>query len=189
MTVTAEPTNFSSSASQMGLEVPLAEPKQSAWQARRQKRRNSKKKQLESMPEDEYDPYESDPGESYRDHCERLEEEEGGGGQSKTCLALPKFLRKSRSPTTTLQPLNDDSWEEEHPTPQSLPKDLARLCYSLRSNIGNGSQAQDEEMQQRLLRPNNVHINVSHWSDFGKRNYMEDRYVPICVVFYLPIPS
>ena len=35
-------------------------------------------------------------------------------------------------------------------------------------------------MERRELRPNNIHINVSHWSDFGGRNYMEDRYV--CVV-------
>mmetsp|Transcript_1335 Transcript_1335/g.1452 ORF Transcript_1335/g.1452 Transcript_1335/m.1452 type:complete len:336 (+) Transcript_1335:1-1008(+) len=31
-------------------------------------------------------------------------------------------------------------------------------------------------MERRELRPNNIHINVSHWSDFGGRNYMEDRY-------------
>jgi hypothetical protein len=39
-------------------------------------------------------------------------------------------------------------------------------------------------MERRELRPNNVRMNVSHWSDEGGRPYMEDRYVRYA--FYLP---
>merc|ERR1740133_52367 len=64
--------------------------------------------------------------------------------------------------------------------PASLPRDLARVRYSLRTAIGDGTDVQPggsaAMMERRDLRPNNIHINVSHWSDFGGRNYMEDRY-------------
>ena len=67
-------------------------------------------------------------------------------------------------------------------SPASLPHDLARVRYSLRTTIGDGTEIQPDGrsaamMERRDLRPNQIHINVSHWSDFGGRNYMEDRYV------------
>lgn len=148
------------------------------------------------LPKKEADPYDSDPGESYRDHCERIQEE-----RSRSCLAIPRFLKDGKfrtrhnsvgnidgtttatsppSPlisepeTSMLNPL------EEKSTPASLPRDLARVRYSLRTSIGDGTDAQPggsaSMMERRELRPNNIHINVSHWSDFGGRNYMEDRY-------------
>lgn len=178
---------MSSTASQMGYEVPLgtepSKPSESAWQARRRRRRNKilqeqseketkPKRNLDDLefPEDEYDPYESDPGESYREHCERLDD-----NKTRTCLAIPKFLAKKDSDTVATapaSPFSDDSYE----MPASLPRDLARVRYSLRSAIGDGSsEVKPKNMEQRELRPNNVHINVSHWSDFGGRNYMEDR--------------
>eukprot|EP00980_Cylindrotheca_fusiformis_P006764 scaffold1413_cov117-Cylindrotheca_fusiformis.AAC.4 len=184
MTAIDKRSSFASTESQMGLEVPWTEPKRSWLQARRRKRRTSST----ILEDDEDDPYASDTGESYREHCEQLEE----ASPSKSCLSFPKFLKKNASPRTVMD------MEEKPISPQSLPKDLARLCYSLRSEIGDGSlksaaslataptltndtnstsfSSTSDEMQQRMLRPNHVHINVSHWSDFGKRDYMEDRY-------------
>jgi hypothetical protein len=52
--------------------------------------------------------------------------------------------------------------------------------YSLRSSITDGSEKQPmgpTVMERRELRPNNVQMNVSHWSDTGGRPYMEDRCV------------
>lgn len=171
---TSEKAKFSSSASQMGLEVPWTEPKQrSRWlQAPRRRRRSSNR--VVVVEEEGGDPYESDPGESYRDHCEQQQQQEEG---TKSCLSMPKFLRKSRnqSPTSVLMM---ETTDDEYVSPQSLPKDLSRLCYSLRSEVGDGSKGepqQGQQEQERALRPNRVHINVSHWSDFGKRDYMEDR--------------
>jgi hypothetical protein len=63
-------------------------------------------------------------------------------------------------------------------TPSSLPNNLKRVRYSLRSSITDGSEKQPtgpSVMERRELRPNNVHLNVSHWSDEGGRPYMEDR--------------
>jgi hypothetical protein len=201
-----------------------------------QSRRSSKK----PLPKGEYDPYDSDPGESYREHCDRMK-----GERTKSCLAIPRFLKEGGNPVTFLNnkgaavanvahhqhrardvsttatsppsPLTseqDDGSPSQHqyrqhtttPTntpnstttaaspgkeqyyahfyphgmPASLPRDLARVRYSLRTSIGDGSQPQpamasSQLMERRELRPNNVHINVSHWSDFGGRNYMEDR--------------
>ena len=247
---------------------------------RRRNNKNGKKKTKKSsrgkdLPDEEYDPYDSDPGESYREHCERIQ-----GESSKTCLAMPKFLKDGKLGSSSKrsngmsqvgndssssisngngiktmvmnngidQNLNrshnhDDKSGSTHPpspfqselddmspiqqrrrrsssqqqgggrgggggglnpnnplghqqqfgTPQqshqhsqpdapaSLPRDLARVRYSLRTSIGDGTDVQPggsaAMMERRDLRPNNIHINVSHWSDFGGRNYMEDRYV------------
>lgn len=182
---------------------------------------NSRRKIKEALPDDEYDPYDSDPGESYREHCERIK-----GESTRSCLAMPRFLKQlnhsvannmllenggqhhyhhggsgGRAPPTVatsppsplLSELDDGSpLHGSTPTslfggvdagslPASLPRDLARVRYSLRTSIGDGSQPQPSTsatlMERRELRPNNVHINVSHWSDFGGRNYMEDRCV------------
>jgi hypothetical protein len=198
-------------------------------------RRSSKK----PLPKGEYDPYDSDPGESYREHCDRIK-----GERTKSCLTLPRFLKEGGNPVTFLNnkgaavanvahhqshardvsttatsppsPLlseQDDGSPIHHPhlnhhdrqstpnfstttngldkeqyfahfyphgMPASLPRDLARVRYSLRTSIGDGSERQpalasSQLMERRELRPNNIHINVSHWSDFGGRNYMEDR--------------
>eukprot|EP00535_Pseudo-nitzschia_heimii_P000664 CAMPEP_0197179656 /NCGR_PEP_ID=MMETSP1423-20130617/4525_1 /TAXON_ID=476441 /ORGANISM="Pseudo-nitzschia heimii, Strain UNC1101" /LENGTH=556 /DNA_ID=CAMNT_0042629591 /DNA_START=402 /DNA_END=2075 /DNA_ORIENTATION=- len=175
------------------------------------------------LPKKEADPYDSDPGESYREHCERIEEQ-----QSRSCLVLPRFLNggkflgrsspqignssssssaaaggaassslgvkildKSGGPqriqddtsgaTSPPSPLLSEPDLNDGRTPASLPHDLARVRYSLRTSIGDGTDVQPGGgsaalMERRELRPNNVHINVSHWSDFGGRNYMEDRY-------------
>ena len=167
------------------------------------------------LPKKEADPYDSDPGESYREHCERIEEQ-----HSRSCLVLPRFLNGNRlflggrpnsaqvgnassagaghSSSLTakvgsgpLRSVDDVSGATSPPspllsepgdghTPASLPHDLARVRYSLRTSIGDGADVQPGGgsaalMDRRELRPNNVHINVSHWSDFGGRNYMEDR--------------
>ena len=152
---------------------------ESAWAARmRRKKANAKEnnnRRNEPLPADEYDPYDSDPGESYREHCDRIKGESG----LRSCMALPRFLQHSKDgdteATTPASPLVD-----EEGTPASLPRDLARVKYSLRTSISDGSQPQQAApnlMERRDLRPNNIHINVSHWSEFGGRNYMEDRYV------------
>jgi hypothetical protein len=176
------------------------------------------------LPQKEADPYDSDPGESYRDHCERIQED-----RSRSCLAIPRFLKDGKflskhnsvgnassglgvkvlhngghqkvgpddksgatSPPSPLisepdsSPLNplEPHHQKKHKggntyTPASLPHDLARVRYSLRTSVGDGTDVQPggsaSMMERRELRPNNIHINVSHWSDFGGRNYMEDR--------------
>jgi hypothetical protein len=181
----------------------------------RNRRKKSEKngKNGKDLPKKEADPYDSDPGESYREHCERIQEE-----RSRSCLVLPRFLKDGKflnkhnsvgnsslpvkvlhnggtthiggddksgatSPPSPLlsepdssQPLNP---LDNKGTPASLPRDLARVRYSLRTSIGDGTDVQPggsaSMMERRELRPNNIHINVSHWSDFGGRNYMEDR--------------
>lgn len=144
----------------------------------------------ETVPDDELhdDPYESDPGESYRDHCERLEAE-SFPQTSRSCLTLPRFFtnhakRKKAKPLPTKNLFfeggsdDDDDRNFYYPdnlNPQSLPKDLQFLKYSDQSEIGDGSQPQDWSVETPSLRPNRTHLNMSHWSDFGKRDYMEDR--------------
>ena len=159
------------------------EKTESAWEARQRRRKaksSDNNRRNEKLPEDEYDPYDSDPGESYRDHCKRMD-----SNKTRTCLALPRFLGKkddetteATSPPSPLASENGDLYHQHGATPASLPRDLARVRYSLRTAIGDGSEKQPSGpsvMERRELRPNNVHINVSHWSDFGGRNYMEDR--------------
>jgi hypothetical protein len=228
----------------------MQQQQQSAWEARRRRKANTvgggkgtgggvgensgtarnrsqsrsgrgnspRNKKKESLPDDEYDPYDSDPGESYREHCERIK-----GESTKTCLAMPRFLKQlngqvgpnnvlengnktvATSPPSPLQSELDEGSPmmsrnggvglppgttlfggvDAGSLPASLPRDLARVRYSLRTSIGDGSQPQPATtsstlMERRELRPNNIHINVSHWSDFGGRNYMEDRYVYFC---------
>jgi hypothetical protein len=152
--------------------------RESAWDARRRRRekqgqasKNNRRNQ--DLPEEEYDPYDSDPGESYRDHCERLK-----GDRTRSCLTFPRFLQNKVDAVTvtdsTLIPPPEDEFDTSY-KPPSLPRDLARARYSLRSRIGDGSMVQPVAMDLRDLRPNSVHINVSHWSAFGGRDYMEDR--------------
>ena len=184
----------------------------------------SKSSKKDALPDDEYDPYDSDPGESYREHCERIK-----GESSRSCLVMPRFLKQlnngqvgpnnnslfdknggaggggggttvATSPPSPMTPMSDMDGGDLPPgttvfggvdagsLPASLPRDLARVRYSLRTSIGDGSQPQPQitsasMMERRELRPNNVHINVSHWSDFGGRNYMEDRYVALLLFF------
>lgn len=133
--------------------------------------------------DDDIDPYESDPGESYRDHCMSLR---GIGGKS--CLPMPSFLKSSRSvsskepesvATAPPSPMASEMGDLYGQIPASLPSNMTRVRYSLRSSITDGSEKQPQGpsvMDRRELRPNNVHVNVSHWSDTGGRPYMEDRY-------------
>ena len=174
------------------------ESRPSAWERRR--RRLQKKKvdasERKKAPEAAttttgIDPYESDPGESYREHCLKFK-----GVGTKSCLGIPKFLlagsNKTRSSsaeesstvlTAPPSPLASDMGDLFGAVPASLPSNMTRVRYSLRSSITDGSEKQPvgpSVMERRDLRPNNVHLNVSHWSDEGGRPYMEDRYV-ICV--------
>jgi protein phosphatase 1L len=141
--------------------------------------------------EEDYDPYDSDPGESYRDHCLKFR----GVSTNPACLAVPGFFKKrGRNDETVMtappSPLPSETATNDAfttiaahqhplfggPVPASLPPHLTRVSYSLRSSITDGSDKQLYAMERRELRPNNVQINVSHWSDAGGRPYMEDRY-------------
>jgi len=189
----------------------------------RQSRRSTSNKNSKELPKKESDPYDSDPGESYREHCERIQ-----GERTRSCLAIPRFLKDGKflnklnhgnqignsssiktkvlhsgghqrvgpddksgatsppsplisEPDAPLNPLDPHHTQRQRGnTPASLPRDLARVRYSLRTSIGDGTDVQPggsaSMMERRELRPNNIHINVSHWSAFGGRNYMEDRY-------------
>mmetsp|Transcript_29345 Transcript_29345/g.44421 ORF Transcript_29345/g.44421 Transcript_29345/m.44421 type:complete len:505 (+) Transcript_29345:174-1688(+) len=151
-------------------------------------KRTSKKKQSgdQTMFDDEMDPYDSDPGESYRAHCMKVQ-----GLGTKSCLRMPPFLKSGKkdesfethdigsSSTSPPSPIGSESEDLLNQTPNSLPDEMTRVRYSLRSSIGDGSTKQPTGpsiMDRRELRPNGVALNVSHWSDTGSRAYMEDRY-------------
>jgi hypothetical protein len=142
-------------------------------------RKKKEKKPKEALYDDELDPYDSDPGESYRQHCMKIQ-----GMNTKSCLKVPKFLLKNdlaerktfETRSTSTAPPSPLSSELEQ-TPESLENN-SRVRYSLRTSIGDGSAKQPtgpSVMERRELRPNNVAVNVSHWSDCGARPYMEDR--------------
>lgn len=171
------------------LEEPTArKPRSNGWELRRKRMGRKNKERAEdksrrrsrSVPaEEDADPYESDPGESYRDHCMKFK-----GISSKSCLTVPKFLRSNRSPeedselTAPPSPLASEMGDIFGQTPASLPANLTRVRYSLRSSITDGAEKQPvgpSVMERRDLRPNGIHLNVSHWSDEGGRPYMEDR--------------
>jgi len=150
-----------------------------------EKKKNKRKDKKALLPDEAYDPYDSDPGESYRQHCMRV-----GGMGTKSCLKLPGFLKLNQPALTNGEvqtemtappsPMTSELGDVLSQTPASLPADLTRARYTLRSTITDGSEKQPtgpSVMELRELRPNNVHINVSHWSDHGARQYMEDRYV------------
>lgn len=138
--------------------------------------------------EDEQDPYDSDPGESYRQHCMKIQ-----GLNTRSCM--PRFLQRNdvlepaaSEATSPPSPVGSETTEDIlNQTPASLPTE--RVRYSLRSAVGDGSVKQPtgpSVMDRRELRPNGVALNVSHWSDTGNRAYMEDRYVcSLCCVFVL----
>ena len=142
-----------------------------------QKDKNKERKK--QLVEEDVDPYDSDPGESYRDHCMRIK-----GLNTKTCLPVPSFFRNKdlEGDTVMTEPPSPFPSELEdvlNQTPRSLPSNHV-VRYSLRTSIGDGSAKQPEGasvMDRRELRPNNVQLNVSHWSATGARPYMEDRYV------------
>ena len=150
----------------------------------REKRRQQRK---QKKAEDDIDPYDSDPGQSYREHCKQ-----NRGFSTKSCLAVPKFLNKSggggreeqsvlTAPPSPLQSEMGDLGQ----APASLPPSLTRVRCSLRSSITDGAEPQPlgpTVMERRDLRPNNVQMHVSHWSEEGGRPYMEDRYVFSSVV-------
>ena len=143
----------------------------------RDKRSQARKSKKDDEDED---PYDSDPGESYREHCRQTR-----GFSTKSCLTVPKFLAKGKEEQSVLtappSPLQSEMGDLGQ-TPASLPTNLTRVRYSLRSSITDGAEPQPvgpTVMERRELRPNNVHMNVSHWSDEGGRPYMEDRYVSL----------
>ena len=145
-----------------------------------------KKRKEKSLFEDELDPYDSDPGESYRQHCMKIQ-----GVSTKSCLRFPGISKngsrgvdfETEEPTESTSPpspLGSESDDLLNQTPVSLTPDASRVRYSLRSAIGDGSAKQPtgpSVMDRRELRPNGIALNVSHWSDTGNRAYMEDRYV------------
>jgi hypothetical protein len=146
-----------------------------------QSRNRGRSKQKEQELEEELDPYDSDPGESYRDHCMKV-----NGFGTKSCM--PNFIQKRISRgdeettvmTTPPSPMQSEMGDLFGPVPASLPPSMMQVRYSLRSSITDGSEKQPSGpsvMERRELRPNNVKLNVSHWSDTGGRPYMEDRYV------------
>jgi len=145
------------------------------------KSKKNKRKEKKNLPDEEYDPYDSDPGESYRQHCLRV-----NGLSTKSCLKIPTFLKPVHQITAESEtvmtsppsPMASEMGDVLGQTPASLPADMTRVRYTLRSSITDGSEKQPSGpsvMERRELRPNNVHINVSHWSDHGARQYMEDR--------------
>lgn len=150
----------------------------------RRKRRKPKppattKPQLAGVPKG-VDPYESDPGESYREHCVKHD------NRSLNCLTLPQFLIKNQTkqqpPPNRHHHLYDGRTEtspfHDGSPPTSLPRSATRVRYSLRSTITDGTDPQPmgpSVLERRKLRPNDVKLNISHWSDEGGRPYMEDR--------------
>jgi hypothetical protein len=146
-------------------------------------RSSSKKKSEKAKFDDELDPYDSDPGGSYRQHCLKLR---GMGSQS--CLRIPAFMKslnkgidpvgeEATESTMPPSPMGSDADDILNQIPASLPAET-RIRYSLRSSIGDGSAQQPtgpSVMDRRELRPNGVALNVSHWSARGCRAYMEDR--------------
>lgn len=141
-------------------------------------KKKDKSRSRKKLPKEELDPYDSDPGESYRDHCLRIK-----GISNKTCLRRPGFLKApddNADDTVATDPPSPISELEDslNQTPASLPQGVDPVRYSLRTSIGDGTAKQPDGpsvMERRELRPNNVHVNVSHWSDMGCRPYMEDR--------------
>jgi hypothetical protein len=163
----------------------------------RRKRRQPKEKKSREEPSSRppavggqvpkgVDPYESDPGESYREHCARH-------NRPLNCLSLPQFLLKNQLPSSGNKNNGlhhrDDRTESPDSSPPammptSLPISATRVRYSLRSTITDGTDPQPSGttsvLERRKLRPNDVKLNISHWSDEGGRPYMEDRYVRCC---------
>lgn len=158
----------------------------------RRSRSDSRRSQASTQPasgdpefDEDLDPYDSDPGESYRQHCLRV-----AAQSTKSCLSVPKFLKNSSKQlqrgseggetvlTAPPSPMASELGDLFGHLPASLPPNTQRVRYSLRSSITDGSEKQPlgpSVMERRELRPNNVHLNVSHWSDTGGRPYMEDR--------------
>jgi protein phosphatase 1L len=160
----------------------------SAWD-RRKRRLNQKdqpplRKEKPQTELDDVDPYDSDPGESYRQHCMKI-------NAPTSCLSVPRFLSRGRirnndpEESVLTAPPSPFPSEAGDPSmyghlPASLPPNAQRVPYSLRSSVTDGGEKQPNGpsvMDRRELRPNKVKLNVSHWSDLGGRPYMEDRYV------------
>lgn len=144
------------------------------------KRMDKEKKFPPLLDDEEYDPYDSDPGESYRQHCMKI-----NGLNTKACLRMPRILARTNRTiedesvvTAPPSPFHSDLEDTLNQFPVSLAPNATRVRYSLRTSIGDGSERQPtgpSVMERRELRPNGVQLNVSHWSDTGGRNYMEDR--------------
>jgi hypothetical protein len=110
------------------------------------KSRRSRSQSHATEMDEDMDPYDSDPGESYRQHCIRV-----NGVGTRTCLAVPGFMKSKRIA---------ESGETVLTAPPSP------MASELGDMFGQTPAS---------LRPNNVQMNVSHWSDTGGRPYMEDR--------------
>eukprot|EP00554_Chaetoceros_debilis_P011518 CAMPEP_0194105928 /NCGR_PEP_ID=MMETSP0150-20130528/6041_1 /TAXON_ID=122233 /ORGANISM="Chaetoceros debilis, Strain MM31A-1" /LENGTH=596 /DNA_ID=CAMNT_0038793933 /DNA_START=324 /DNA_END=2111 /DNA_ORIENTATION=- len=85
--------------------------------------------------------------------------------------------------SSATEPLSDDEdelfWNELGSPSHVERKDLTAR-YSLRSEIGNGSKIQAPpliEIAKRTLRPNDIHLDASFWTEKNRRAYMEDRIV------------
>lgn len=182
--VDRSPDDRSGATSAMESSLGSSNGKTSMWERRRRRKEKkeeskSKNKKFADPEDDDIDPYDSDPGESYREHCMRMK-----GVSNKSCIAVPRFLRNGRKVedetvmTAPPSPMASEMGDVFGQIPASLPSNLTRVRYSLRSSITDGSENQPSGpsvMERRELRPNNIHINVSHWSMAGGRPYMEDR--------------
>lgn len=129
----------------------------------------------------------SDTGESYRKYCMSTR-----GMSAKSCLRKPRrFLQNGLVSTSSAADADIDDHTTDPPSPTVSEMDDDELMpasfpvegllrYSLRSAVGDGGSGQPDGpsvMDRRDLRPNGIGVDVSHWSDQGRRPYMEDRYV------------
>eukprot|EP00978_Attheya_sp_CCMP212_P003185 scaffold6581_cov57-Attheya_sp.AAC.13 len=156
-------------------------PRRKPPRVKSEKKPAKKKSASKQSPEEEAeDGNESDTGISYRQHCMSTKSLLG----TKSCMRKPSFMLKNSaekgavqvtpSPSSTESEFDEPNGEH----PPELPGDVVR--YSFRTAIGDGTEKQVASasvMERRDLRPNNCHLDVSHWSDKGGRGYMEDRYV------------
>lgn len=91
--------------------------------------------------------------------------------------------RKTEPPTPTFSDDEEDEalcrWDDDGLNPYlSLSAREAGVRYSKRSCVTDGSQVQSlaaEDMERRIMLPNECHLKVSHWTEQNKRGYMEDR--------------
>ncbi len=96
------------------------------------------------------------------------------------------------SPTLSASLSEDDKfWDDIFSQPPSLSKRIKKVAYSKRSAANDGSLIQNEKPEQikdRDLYPNRVHMKTSYWTEMNKRCYMEDR-VMIDSLGNVPLPS
>ena len=91
--------------------------------------------------------------------------------------------KKTEPPTPTFSEDDQDDtlckWDDDGLNPYlSLSVREAGVRYSKRSCVTDGSHVQSlttENMEKRIMLPNECHLKVSYWTEQNKRGYMEDR--------------